>query len=665
LSARFVLVFVGSTLQVYRSSDGILLTQSDIFSGSVKAHSFSICEAHFLTSSSIVLIAAQSVSVLIAFNENSGSFTVLCRLSFSSHDWILACALADNPPVVRDLQLVPYDAVCVDFVPDCADSAVWDNNILFSLALTSHKVVTIGVNVWSRRWFGSVVTGQEQCTLVSFAFLSNGRWQNSNPLKSSVFASGLIWNDIYVWDDIHSVHALLRGHEGSIYALQFADPQPFSSTLALVSCSDDRTVRVWALNSAFEGTCLRTIFAHSSRCWDLCVISPTTFVSAGEDAGVKLWSIDLPPGNELLAQWHDHRVINAWTVDACIVDTCSEAGSYLLIAAGGDDSTVKLYRYFRSVITSVVQVPDSSEPQHLLLAPNNNICVICKNGWSFMLDTLTRNVVCSGRPPQGKGFSAVGFHDDGIWGALYDGTFVHTDFSLRDECWKEFLLRSDDCQFLVRHELQCLDSSDTTQVKLKTDRINAIACSSATSFVAVTEHGEAWSIMRVSSSSSILQRTVRWKLSHSPLTKVCAFPTGNVRAISVATLKGTLCFVNMLREQPVVSVSKAHRGHAVHSLMHLSHLSHDTEDMILSAGDDNHVLLHLVSWDDSMLLVYPCRSLNVVGRISRVLDASFYPCPCEAERHEIVMGCHGTDLVVFDFVSHNTVCYFSILGNYV
>jgi WD40 repeat protein len=100
----------------------------------------------------------------------------------------------------------------------------------------------------------------------------------------------------------------LRGHKGTIHSLAFA---PDGKRLA--SGSDDKTVRVWDLES---GTCERTLVGHTGRVLDLafCPAGGALLASAGHDKMVRLW--DTAAGKEKAALRHPNDVFAvAWSPD--------------------------------------------------------------------------------------------------------------------------------------------------------------------------------------------------------------------------------------------------------------------------------------------------------------------------------------------------------------
>ena len=176
------------------------------------------------------------------------------------------------------------------------------------------------------------------------------------------------------------VHYVFSSHQGSIFGLRFAQDRNLTrkkSTLQpyLVSCSDDRSIKVWDVRNLYEragidvsladiGTAVKaskdanenliaSATGHASRIWDAMVFmvnsSHINILSIGEDATTKLWA--LSPGltggfNKSTAYTLKHKQSFAFNSKRniwCIaVSTASTSNCEVLI--GGADG--KIVRYF-------------------------------------------------------------------------------------------------------------------------------------------------------------------------------------------------------------------------------------------------------------------------------------------------------------------------------
>ncbi|KAM2685571.1 hypothetical protein FF1_047268 [Malus domestica] len=217
-------------------------------------------------------------------------------------------------------------------------------------------------------------------------------------LQALRVASGTIYNEIIVWkvvsqynaasltnqvedgiDQINSfsdsvqphacqyeaVHvSKLVGHEGSIFRIAWS----FNGT-KLVSVSDDRSARVWAVcaetkHSENPGESIGLVlFGHKARVWDCCILG-SLIVTAGEDCTCRVWGLD----GKHLQMIKEHTGRGIWR---CLYDP----NSSLLITAGFD-SAIKVHQMhtssgsleghadtkeFNRTITYTVHIPTFSE----------------------------------------------------------------------------------------------------------------------------------------------------------------------------------------------------------------------------------------------------------------------------------------------------------------
>ncbi|XP_020590632.1 uncharacterized protein LOC110031650 isoform X2 [Phalaenopsis equestris] len=212
----------------------------------------------------------------------------------------------------------------------------------------------------------------ERCLLYSMRIWGEG-------LATLRLASGTIYNEVIVWrlscENRHAsilslepikertyhdeatkigsqkflpIHLCrLIGHEGSISRIAWS-----IDGSKLVSVSDDRSARIWLLNSIgvqyhgsednlrSHGTNTIVFFGHTARIWD-CHISDSLVITAGEDCTCRMWDLD---GN-LLLMFKEHIGRGIWR---CLFDH----GSSLLVTAGFD-SAIKMRQ---------VHSPSVSEP---------------------------------------------------------------------------------------------------------------------------------------------------------------------------------------------------------------------------------------------------------------------------------------------------------------
>ncbi|XP_028791484.1 uncharacterized protein LOC114747332 [Neltuma alba] len=249
----------------------------------------------------------------------------------------------------------------------------------------SHFLVAIGcsdnsVHVWDALKSVAVLKIQSpvRCLLYSMRL-----WGDN--LEVLRVASGTIYNEIIVWkvgpnhdasslrsvaeDQDHqsisfslcyqlsnqqyeAVHvSKLVGHEGSIFRIAWS-----SCGSKLVSVSDDRSARVWAVPIKREellghDPVALVLFGHSARVWD-CSIFDSLIVTASEDCTCRIWGMD----GEQLQIIREHTGRGIWR---CLYDP----NTSLLITAGFD-SAIKVHQPYALMsrgLTAAKEKPDRTE----------------------------------------------------------------------------------------------------------------------------------------------------------------------------------------------------------------------------------------------------------------------------------------------------------------
>ncbi|KAK7204805.1 WD40-repeat-containing domain protein [Myxozyma melibiosi] len=140
-------------------------------------------------------------------------------------------------------------------------------------------------------------------------------------------AAGTVFGSIDVWSvEKGEVIAVLNGHEGSIFNVQFS-----KSGDMIVSCSDDRSIRLWDIASE---TCLAVGWGHMARIWQLKFLDDC-IISTGEDNTARVWELK---GDKLecMQLWEGHTGRNVWSL---AVNGADEK----IIATGGADGRIRLW----------------------------------------------------------------------------------------------------------------------------------------------------------------------------------------------------------------------------------------------------------------------------------------------------------------------------------
>lgn len=147
-------------------------------------------------------------------------------------------------------------------------------------------------------------------------------------------AAGTVMSGVLVWDltTRQPMHSLTE-HQGSIFGVKIDKSGQY-----LISCSDDRSVKLYDLRSA---SVLATGWGHGSRIWSLhfASIEPSVKIfSTGEDCTARMW--EYVPGSDTLVKlelWDNcHLGKHVWSSD---VDTEGLRAS----VTGGADGKVRLH----------------------------------------------------------------------------------------------------------------------------------------------------------------------------------------------------------------------------------------------------------------------------------------------------------------------------------
>ncbi|KAL6942356.1 hypothetical protein ACO0QE_003529 [Hanseniaspora vineae] len=145
-----------------------------------------------------------------------------------------------------------------------------------------------------------------------------------------IICAGTVMGGVLVWDcnEEQLLHNL-KGHEGSIFDAVCSDK--FDK---VASCSDDRTIRVWDIQSGSE---MCFAFGHTARIWSLKFINDDTqIVSTSEDCTMRVWDIKNSSENaytlEQSSVHETNQIKNVWG--------CDVSGSRIVTT--GNDGRIKI-----------------------------------------------------------------------------------------------------------------------------------------------------------------------------------------------------------------------------------------------------------------------------------------------------------------------------------
>lgn len=306
------------------------------------------------------------LNLKLLLTESSASIQPSCE-ELKLEDWILDAAFQDSP----DSQLL-----CV----------VTAHNDLVSIAVPkSHE--NDGKQPTSIK--------QEACGLRCILYAAHISWASLNHV---LIAAGTAFGEIVVWScDFDSgfvkTHRIFTGHEGSIYGIKLSPCLPQRDSFperVLVSCSDDRTIRVWELpddilnldpvqqissedslhprTTGFIGDlheqeaynsegCIARAWGHQSRIWGISFFSTAStsqgylgLISSGEDATAQTWKLycekstqgaEKYKGKLVHGSTHKcHSGKNIWS--AVLANLPSEDNEALLLTGGADGAIMSM-----------------------------------------------------------------------------------------------------------------------------------------------------------------------------------------------------------------------------------------------------------------------------------------------------------------------------------
>ncbi|KAL1206362.1 Nucleolin 2 [Cardamine amara subsp. amara] len=309
-SIPYLLAGSGSEILLYDLSSGELIRSFQVFEG-VRVHG-TVCSSSFVRS------ADRYTYKLVVFGEKRVKiFSLIVELASSTGE------ISVNLEIFYTLPRLSNWVFDVCFLQDSNGSLEEED-----------KLLAIGSSDNS----------------VGFTVLGFNGFED----PSLRIASGTIFNEIIVWraaglegdnvdhGDYCASHMLrLTGHEGSIFRIVWS-----LDGSKLVSVSDDRSARIWEIDS--QEVVGPVLFGHSVV-WDCC-ISDSLIVTAGEDCTCRVWGVD---GTQLeVIKEHIGRGI--WR---CLYDPNSS-----LLVTAGFDSAIKVHQLHNcgsEILLDTVGVLDS------------------------------------------------------------------------------------------------------------------------------------------------------------------------------------------------------------------------------------------------------------------------------------------------------------------
>ncbi len=289
-------------------------------------------------------------------------------------DWILDGCFQSLAPTDFDHEKAHIDGLLVTA-----------HNELYILSIDSGKQNSEAVKAPHR-----LASGPE-----SFLYSAHVVWLIDSRI---LIAAGTVFGKVLLWsyhpgnDDSNGMGVLSRsfvGHEGSVFGVRISELQHGDSGIEqeqrlIVSCSDDRTIRVWDITEAesppdgeevsdigqvseeaafsrsarlaTSTNCLAMVMGHASRIWGVRFLGLGNkswgIISYGEDGTAQIWPLSskaprnkanqarAAPGLNLehQATYSYHSGKNIWGIAEC-----SESPNVAIIATGGADGQIVTY----------------------------------------------------------------------------------------------------------------------------------------------------------------------------------------------------------------------------------------------------------------------------------------------------------------------------------
>ncbi len=148
-----------------------------------------------------------------------------------------------------------------------------------------------------------------------------------------LIGSGTVLGSILIWDLKSNLtnkdFIKLNGHEGSIFGITIS-----SDGTRVISCSDDRSIRMWDIDSNSMDNyekCIAIGWGHFARIWGLQFLNDNEHIfSISEDCTCRLWHLN-DSKNELICDeiFENHLSKNIWSSDINLTNMIS-------VTSGGD-----------------------------------------------------------------------------------------------------------------------------------------------------------------------------------------------------------------------------------------------------------------------------------------------------------------------------------------
>ncbi|KAL6716609.1 WD repeat-containing protein 6 [Lecanora helva] len=378
LNRLYLLSGEGHDLKIFDSANTKLLFTERVFENAVIR---GIAYCHLLSGDTdrarILIWGGQSTCVIDISDAPSGSNTQAIRVN----------------SVVQELRLNDriLDGCFQDH--DSNTGALGDSQANAFFITAHNQLLKISLCLDSSSEYRITSNGVSQIALGSRLLLYSAHlvWSQNG---SILIAAGTVFGEVILWScDVSSLgheaspvlHHVFVGHEGSVFGVRISNCGKDGKRI-LASCSDDRTIRVHAIDTSNaekvlprmdadtvesgdwinrslenyrqDGSdgCLATIMGHASRIWGLrflcCSRNLRKLISHGEDGTAQVWSFtcgdrshtphlgnagkDFKLSHESTFSYHTGK--NLWALAVH-----RETPDAIIVASGGADGRISTY----------------------------------------------------------------------------------------------------------------------------------------------------------------------------------------------------------------------------------------------------------------------------------------------------------------------------------
>ncbi|KAK7337576.1 hypothetical protein VNO77_18158 [Canavalia gladiata] len=327
-SLPFLLAGLGSEILFYNLELGEIRRSFSVFEG-VRVHGITSC----FPQETVIAVFGETRVKLFSFSfddvSESPQLTLIHLLPKFGH-WVLDVCFLKG--------CLPHSNVESHFLAvGCSDNSVhiWDISnsttvlkvqspvrcLLYSMRLWGHNLEVL--RIASGTIFNEIIVWKVAPQHNESSIIQGDHDHLNISLSNCCRLKDQLYEAVYV--------CKLIGHEGSIFRIAWS-----SCGSKLVSVSDDRSARVWAVpiereHSLCHDPVALVLFGHNARVWDCC-ISDHFIATVSEDCTCRLWGVD----GKQLEVIKEHIGRGIWR---CLYDP----NSSLLITAGFD-SAIKVHQ---------------------------------------------------------------------------------------------------------------------------------------------------------------------------------------------------------------------------------------------------------------------------------------------------------------------------------